>query len=414
MFFNLKAWIYSFFGLFVFTFIVQIFLSQYTHYTYKEKMQSSYQDTLKHMPKILEDLKVLKAAKIFGPFTFKNNSENLISKHVAWSETNSDAQAPSRVLFKRHPYHTKTDAEYLALVQDPEFAKIDVNWISELKKFDHLDLTTSPRVKPQLDRIAGLSSIERVGIHSTLPLLDFMDLINQATIFSIKKAQGSEKDKKEAVDTLHHVARLIISNSSLVAQMSAIVALRREVFIARKFKIDLEYALNDELIDRMKRLGFGWPSIIQLTEGDLLPDEIKEYLKPEFMVCGAAGEIPFPIMMGDFLESRWPFEPNFSKQLETSRSFFTDLAKTCHTESYLTYLKPIETRNFIFNWEIQNVPYARRIVSSIIMQIGVPNFLRQYDDLENARVPASPNPETEKKIKEFELLIKGDSDSSKN
>jgi len=361
--------------IFVFTVLTGIAATFYFNSDLKEKLNFSTAESLKYLPKVLEDLKVIDQAKVILPITFTKNAEPLVSKHVAWHDSGSDAVPASIALFQKHSDFSKTDEAYQRLTQDPDFKELETDWIEDLESYDHLDLTTNRRVKTQLDRIEGLGGIDRIQVHSTLPLISFMDLINQATIFSIKKSN---------LRRLHNVAQLLVSNPSLVAQMSAIVALRREFFLSQKLGIIQTPGLNEELINRMRRLGFAWPGILSLHETDSLPNEIRHYMKPEMMVCGAAGEIPFPVMLSDFLEPRWPFESSFKERLELSRTFYSLMADIRHSKPYLVYLKPIESSFFLFDWKTQNIPYVRRVVSNILMSIGQPNFMSQYVEREKS------------------------------
>jgi hypothetical protein len=382
MSFRLKATILAISCVFVLLLSTLIILSCYSHSMYQTTMQGHYDETQKHLPKILDDLKSIGSAKVFAPITYNNNAQALIIKHVAWSDAESEVASASTIFFRKHPGFMKSEENYLALIHDEEFKKFDVGWISDLATYDHLDLTTHPKIKKEFDKIGNLGGVDRVRVVALMPLLDFSDLVNEATIYALRKDEGTEADKKEAIKVLHHVAQLLVTGTNRVAQMSAIVALRREVFLSRKFNIELDSGLNEDIIKRLKRLGFSWPGIMQLNAADQLPNEFRPFIKPELMACGAVDEFPFVIMLSDFLKPQWPLEPDFSKQIERSVASQKMLIEICHAKAYLTLLTPIETKNFLLNWETLNIPYVRRIVSSNMMSSGLPNYTKQYDDME--------------------------------
>ncbi len=351
--------------------------------SYRAKMLESAKEANKFTQKVLDDLKIIDSADIFGHLSFTRNAESTISKHVEWLSNTNEKMPLAKVILERHPDWGKSKEAYEALTRDSDLKSIDVEWISQLKDFDYIDLSTNERISKMLARIPDMGPIDRVQVHSTLPLLNFNDLENQVTIYAIKKAQGSETDKTIALQSLHHVASLLISTSSLVAQMAAVSSLRREVFLTDKFNIKTNSKLNNDLVDRMRRVGMAWPGIVQSLILGLGSKEFEAYLKPELMVCGSASEISFPLMIGEYLEPQWPLEPSFKTEMMAHKQVYQKLFKDCHSDTSEVYLKyPDKSKPTSISAIFFGLPYARRMISFLVMSISFPNFFRGYSNLE--------------------------------
>ena len=369
--------IFSVFGFSIFVVILGVSV-KIANDMYQDQLVEWSATTAKYLPKFAEDLKVIKAAHIYDRVTFKKNAEPYVSKFVLW-ETTVDAKSPAaKELLRKHSDWSKTEDGFKNLLDDHDFKSMDVSWVAGLKNFDHLDLNTNEQITKELNRVPSLGGIERVGVHSTLPLLNFMDLLDQVTVFSLKKSQGTQADRREAIEMIHHVAHLLVSTSSLVGQLVTVVALRREIFFSNKLEIKITAGLNDDIVNRMRRVGFSWPGVMQLAETKAISTDLSQYMKPEFMLCGAASEMPFPIMFSEYLEPRWPFEPSFQGDIDRHRTVYQSLFSTCHTDSYAVYLKAPTKKVWSKASGLLNVPYIRRAMASTTMSIGMPNFLRSY------------------------------------
>jgi hypothetical protein len=219
--------------------------------------------------------------------------------------------------------------------------------------------------------------------------------MNQVTAYSIKRSAGTEEDKKEALAILHHAANLLHSSPNLVSQMSAVSMLRRELMLSKKLNIPTSPDLNHEVLNRMKRVAFAWPAVLALAEAGKLSTELQQYISSNNMVCGAAGETPFLVMLSDFFESSWPLESDFNDALRASREIYGRVYRACHNEPYLVFLEheqnralagdaplPVAGTSFWSPYSnfLHRFPYVRRMVGMVILSLGYPNFVRYYEE----------------------------------
>lgn len=357
---------------------------------YLTKKLQSLNDTLRNWPKFIEDLKILDSQKIARPITRTKNAAEFLVDKISWSpdETNlNDAQQSARTakqVLARHAKWQSSPEQLAKLLSDPELKNIDPSWVRELSQFDYLDLSVTRQQKEQLDRLRPMDVISRIGVIAALPMPNFMEAVDLATIGALK-AHAAKAPRAELISYLNSIDQLFHltqSSPTLVDQSIAVATLGRLHSLVEALKIEGMTVVPVEMRLRIRRVSWMWAQVLALSsmkEFESALNAVRPYMKTTNFLCGGSDPVGTMAIFKDILAGGWPLEPDFKSELEREENYLRETAKICGTPVTDIVLSLPKAPD---NPMQLNVPYLRRIYFSILNSIAVPNYSRQYDDLE--------------------------------
>src|SRR5262249_38064079 len=160
----------------------------------------------KHLPAIVEDLKLLEKHPPFPATTRRKNAEFLLSQWVPWEgahEKQYDNPALTKLFEKFHQW-SKDEEQLTALTKSSEFGDVDANWMDALLDYDHWDLSAYPEIKDGLARAAGLNGMGRTGVTASLPLPNYSMLREWSLVYFLKQVKAGAA--AQGLKTYHHAA----------------------------------------------------------------------------------------------------------------------------------------------------------------------------------------------------------------
>lgn len=299
-------------------------------------------------------------------------------------------------LFRSYPRWNTDPKQFNALYGDPKLIEIDATWIDQLNNYSHWDTSSHQSVLNDLKRVSDFSGLARVKIFENLPIPNYSEFRQWATVYVLQKSQKGKS--AEGLKAFRKMAHLSHSTGSLTGNMLSAEMLKDEYMFSKNLKLYNWKLVPTEKIEAYKRVSWAWLGLVRTTWFDYFPKEFEPYLRPETGVCAAAWEHSNSVAaLHDFLENKIVFEKDFSENLEYSRSFQKNLFSICNMKNYEGFLNrtpagaiPIVGRgNSLFMIEpregntislyLSRVPYIRQIIGLSLIIISIPNYLKYYE-----------------------------------
>lgn len=351
---------------------------------------------------MLEDLEYLKKYPIFSNFTYNNNAQHLLEKYVPFegaAKQIADPEWVSQIEKLRDKYGTKWMSQpevFANLLNEPEVKGFDTDtWMDQLLEYDHWEISEYPEINEQIKKASSSNSLEKIGIWSSLPIPQYSVLSLLASIHVAKS-----KDKNAAIKVYRHIAKLMHSSHSLIGNMMAVQHLKNEASLVSQFHIKNWEPIKGDLIEKYKRVSWGWGDVIGQTYLFNFDKRFEPYLKSELGLCAHVQERVADIGgLSDFLEGGWPLEINYKKGMEQGRVFLGQLMDTCHMQEWKVFNQPTlpgenplftskddqqafdDFFGFSFFVNSSRVPYIRGSIGAILATIGTPRFNNLYRKL---------------------------------
>lgn len=359
-----------------------------------------------HYPAILADFKLLEANPIFKETARVKNAEPYLSDSVSWEGLQSSpavraASEKLHAIDEQFPRWRVDSKQMLKLYQSAQLNNTDTDWVEGLLEFDHWDLTTRREVAEKLQKAGQSSGLEKIGILAGLAIPNYMDF--RASVYlhylkMVKRGQG-----QEGIRLIRHAANLAQSSNSLVGQMIAVAFLKDEAGLASAFGVPWT-PLSNEQIEAYKRVSWAWPGLVRTVWAGEFPAQFVPYLRPEMGMCGGAFEAAVGAGgMQDFLEPRFWFETDFSKELARVRDFEVKTQALCKMQAFAPFRSrtPASANGWtidsgkIFGASLEDganqtqqpnyarIPYVRRMVALILLGLSNPQYGRLYEEEKN-------------------------------
>jgi hypothetical protein len=372
-------------------FPILIGASQYAYReVYLSKKNLSLENTLKHWPKFIEDLKVLDTQNIARPIGRNKNAASFLVERISWDpeeENLTEARRPARrarALLRKYPKWGSDPEELAKLLADPELKKIDSTWVNELSRFDYLDFSAINEQKEQLDRLPSMDVISRIGVLAALPMPVLMEAVDLATVAVIQAhlAKAPREKQLSSLNMITQLFHLIQSSPTLVDQSTAVATLGRVQSLVDGLKIQGVAYVPMEMRLRIRRVSWMWAQVLALSsmkEFEPALNEVRPFMKTTNFLCGGSDPVGSVTVFRDILNGNWPFEPDFSTELKLEERFLKETSAICGTPVTDILLALPKPEN---NPMQLDLPYLRGIYFSILNSIAVPSYSRQYDDLE--------------------------------
>ncbi len=356
----------------------------------------------KHQDAILKDLKLLESKPIFADTPHTKNAEEFLAQYISWSGEGLKPleTANHKTLKNFKNFISWNNAEELQnLLNDKELMQIDLSWMEGLLNYDHLNFSSHSKIKSQMQLAAQSGSLQRIEILSALPISDHNELRQFSVIYFLQ--QYKKGNVRQGLLILEHVVKLCHSGNNLVSQMAAVALLRTENKLKDYLKFSEATLASEEAILAYRRLSWAWIGISFLIWSKADVSAFEPYLKSQNGICAAVDETVSPLNLKDFFEPRFFFESDMSSNLKAYRAYQNKLRTACQAQHLKMFDAPVKAENnslFLrlsssispmdaqttsigtkLNWA--RVPYARRLVGSVIILMGNPNWVKQYDDL---------------------------------
>ena len=366
------------------------------------QMAEHFEKMKKHLPAVIEDLKLLEKHPPFPTTTRKKNAEFILSQWVPW-EGSSEKQYSNpdlTALFEKFRSWSKDDSQLIALAKARGLDSVDANWMDALLDYDHWDLSAYPEIKDGLARAAGLNGLGRTGVTSALPLPNYSLLRQWALVYFLKQVKAGAA--AQGLRTFHHAAELAHSSGTLVGSMVALAMLKDEERLARIYKLKYKPAADAETLEAYRRANWAWAGVMFLSWHGGGMEMMKPYMKRETGLCAGVWEGLLGVSgLQDFLEPSVPFEPSYTEHYKLARETLALGIKQCGMTAYEPLLEktapgadPWFTSDALNLLMIDkatlpihvaginpsHIPFIRRVVGLRLAGIALPNYLGLYEN----------------------------------
>jgi hypothetical protein len=328
----------------------------------------------KMAPEILKDLIALEAFPIFPETQYQSDAQSYLAKYVSWEGSKDSIADADRVreLLTKYVYWKTAPGQLKELLNDPEFKALDTRWFEQLHQFDHWNLSTRPEVREGLLKSVGRNGIARIGIFAGLPIPNYAELRQWATLYVLQKYAAGKT--AQALPVVRKAAQLSHSSGTLVGHMTAVLMLKDEYTFMAVLKASGFQPVPETLIAAYQRLSWAWVGLAREPWYGELPEEFKPYIGSRFGACTAVWEFGSgPLGYQEFLEPRALFEMDFTANFKRTRVFQEQLLKVCNLhqfrEAWIRGGEPIH---------LGRVPYLRRILGLGLMSLALPDSLHLY------------------------------------
>lgn len=294
-------------------------------------------------------------------------------------------------IFRKFKFqNTPLDAKTEKLI-----ASVDAKWIEPLTEFDYVSDSTPQDVrnlKQNMDssmlRKIGVQAGQRGSLFLTNELADLTLLYTyrQCTLGACLKG----------LQALRHVAQLIYSSYSMVAQTKALAMLRHEEYFVNKFKVTGFAALDPEFLNAHERVVWGWRNIItEMLVKNKFSERWQPYMQSELGMCAAINERPFGIFLAgsDLLGKRWFLEEDYSQRIQGEIAMMDVFFEKCDMKLYSDLIHTPNSRkktlgdSTIFPESVQpwvdeaSIPYFRQFLAFYWLQYSVHTSWKVYERL---------------------------------
>jgi len=362
---------------------------------FEPKLTQLHQRFMRLSPQVLKDLEFLRQNPVFEDTTYKANAALTLEFFVSFEGGQSVKDADRvRDLFLKYPYWKTAGGQLKQLMEDPEFKSLDTKWVNELYRFDHWQLTAYPFLSDTLRAMARMNGIERVGVWTKLPVPNYNELRQWATLNFLKMQR--EGRPMPGLHAFRKVAQLAHTSGTLVGNMVAVAMLNDEEMLVEKFKVSGWRLMPKDVIQAYRRVSWAWQGIAYENWFGEFPKAFEPYLTSGLGACVMALEMNGGIpAFQDFLEPRFLFETSFNAAIDRVRAFQGRVMDICHVGEYKSAFGPTDPKanpllkedqeynlplgKGVGGLNYSRIPYLRRVLGMILMTIGVPDYFRFYD-----------------------------------
>lgn len=355
----------------------------------------------KHQKSILKDLKYLEDHPIFFPHARAHDAQDFLSKYISWSDPSIKAELnETHLVISKYTSLLRDwqdEHQLHELLSKDELMHLNLSWLEKLSRYDHWNFLSHPLVKSQILKAKLTGSIETIAILANLPSPDVMEFRQLLLIYFLQ--QYKKGNAKEGFKTISRAAQILHGSNNLIAEMSSIALLKTKNKLQKVLKLNNEPTVDEESLAAIKRLSWAWIglSLVPWSGGDVSP--YIPYLKPENAACTVLGEISNLSNIKDFFEPPFIFENNMATNFENLRNYTTKLRNICRDYDLDIYDKPNLSKKTplliqlptslssgrvdlgtatMINWP--RIPFARRLVGSMLITLSTPNWFKQYED----------------------------------
>jgi hypothetical protein len=350
------------------------------------RMAEHFEKMKKHLPAIIEDLKLLERNPPFPATSRARNAEFLLSQWVPWEGAREKQYSNPTMtkLFDKYHQWNRDDAQLKALARSREFAQIDADWMDALVDYDHWDLAAYPEIKDGLNTAAGLNGLGRTGVTASLPVPNYSMLRQWALVYFLKQTKNG--DASRGLKMYHHAAELAHSSGTLVGSMIAAAMLKDEDRLAYMYKLKHRPA-DEQALEAYRRANWAWAGVMFLSWHGGGMEMMKPYMKRETGLCAGVWEGLLGVSgLQDFLEPSVPFEPNYTEHYRAARETLGAGIEACAMKAYRPLLEktaagadPWFTSNVVAGINPSHIPFLRRVVGLHLAGIALPNYLGLYE-----------------------------------
>ena len=382
------------FSIFITFCLIFTVLPALDHFVVYQKIELPQKNVIKKIeaitPKVLTDLKVLEKSPIFTKFTYTKNAELVFSENISWSDSTSEKELTFnrqklRKFAEKYKDWRKNEELFQAMLKDPEIHQIDTSWMSDIRSYDHWNLTENAKMNSLLKLASNVDTRNKLDIFHNLPIPDFFELRSWALTQLLKEHKNV--NSVSGLENYRHIAFLSYTTGTLIGGQIAAQMLNDERILTDRLGIENWPHYEDKSIQAFKRLTYIWPTLIKGTIADNLSVELSDYFRPEFGICSAVFDASNTLRFRDLLEPRFILESAHSIDLERFDKTYEMVQKNCNSKAFAVFSNrtPASFNTFITN-ELNNtkiddepenlfsyltkiniakIPYIRRIFAAM-------------------------------------------------
>ncbi len=373
-------------------------------YYLKPKLQEHVIPSQTVVKNMIRDFETLDKINLFPPNKRTKNAAFYLNKYIGGvdrvGDKNSELEVAKSILQKYIGW--ESDKKILtSLLSDEKLSRIETSWLENLRSYDYVDFSELPEIQARMKLLKNSNSIEKISTWASMPILEVSSLQTWLTVYALK--QHGRDNVQNALHLTSHVAGLVQSNGLLVDHLIAVSILKKQHLLAKSLNVDWQ-SVPIDILDAYKRVSWAWPRIINQSyhEGQI-PKEFEKYAKRELGLCSGVSEYSMGFQgMSDFLLPSAPFETNFREELVAAKSLAQQLLKNCdrhdHFKNFLEETPAGKNgfwdKEMIGVWSMDDsipllrylpnpsrLPYIRRVVIYYLMNIGIPSYIKPYEDL---------------------------------
>lgn len=386
----------------VFVVLAMILVPGLTHILvnahFMKELSNHAQEADLHLADIKKDLETLQKNPIFEKLDTSADAGFVLTTHVPslGAEPTMAAQKnyePIKNYLEKYKNWRNDKEVLITSTQDIALRTLNTDWMLPLKDKTYWSLSQHPDVVTTLERVPKLNSIERIAEFAQMPIPRYDTLRDWAAIYMMKMAY--EGSPRLGLEMYRKVAELIQSHGTLTGHMVAAHMLKQEPYLAATFAVQDWMAHDLEAVEAFERISWGWVGLVRDSWLKPVPADITSLMTPQNGVCAAAVEnVGGLARMYDFLGPHFVFEPDFSAEIEASRTLEQQLLSDCRMEAFHVFSLPTEKASNPFwvkaetvytlpemegwTYNRSRIPYLRRLVGLQLMTIAQPNFFIKY------------------------------------